>query len=240
MKQIVITGAAGGIGRALCAHYAQLPTWHVIALDIVEPDPDTFKGLQVDFHRVDQSNAAAVRACFAQLQERYGVLHALINNGAIASAHSDLFALTDEAFTQVIQTNLCGVFYCSRAFIHANQGADYGRIVHIASTRWAQNEAGWDAYGASKGGVVGLTQSMAISLSETPVTVNCISPGWIATADYDALRPIDHQQHPSGRVGRPADVIRAVDYLLAKDNDFVNGQNLVVDGGMSKKMIYVD
>ena len=240
MKQIIITGAAGGIGRALCSYYAQQKSWQVIGIDIVEPAQGTFDGYKVDFYCLDQSDAAAVRACFAQLTQRYGKLHVLINNGAIAHALCDLFDMTDDRFTQVIQTNLCGVFYCSRAFIHANRGADYGRIVHIASTRWAQNEAGRDAYGASKGGVVGLTQSMAVSLSETPVTVNCISPGWIATSHYDALSEVDHQQHPSGRVGKPTDIIRAVDYLLAEDNDFVNGQNLVVDGGMSKKMIYAD
>ena len=107
----------------------------------------------------------------------------------------------------------------------------------MASTRAMQNEPHWDAYGASKGGIVGLTHSLAISLSDRPVTVNAISPGWIHTSD-EALREVDHRQHPSGRVGEADDIVRAVRYLIDRNNDFVNGHNLVVDGGMTKKMIY--
>ena len=83
-----------------------------------------------------------------------------------------------------------------------------------------------------------MTKTMAVSLSETKVTVNCISPGWIEAKDYAGLREIDHKQHPSGRVGRPADIARACLFLTNPDNDFINGENIVVDGGISKKMIY--
>jgi NAD(P)-dependent dehydrogenase (short-subunit alcohol dehydrogenase family) len=121
--------------------------------------------------------------------------------------------------------------------LELNKDESYGRIVNMASTRALQNEPHWDAYGASKGGIVGLTHSLAISLSDRPVTVNAISPGWIHTSD-EALREVDHRQHPSGRVGEPDDIFRAVRYLIDRNNDFVNGHNLVVDGGMTKKMIY--
>ena len=129
---------------------------------------------------------------------------------------------------------------CCQNFLCANEGAEYGRIINIASTRWHQNEAGWEAYGASKGGVVSLTNSLCVSLSDTAVTVNAISPGWIETGDYDALTEADHKQHPSGRVGKPADILRACLFLAAAESDFINGINLVVDGGMTKRMIYVE
>ncbi|MGL4927658.1 MAG: SDR family oxidoreductase [Plesiomonas shigelloides] len=81
-------------------------------------------------------------------------------------------------------------------------------------------------------------QSLANSLAEYPITVNAISPGWIQTEDYHTLTEADHRQHPSGRVGRPDDITRACLFFADPRNDFINGANLVVDGGMSKKMIY--
>lgn len=115
---------------------------------------------------------------------------------------------------------------------------DYGRIINIASTRWHQNQAGWEAYGASKGGLISLTNTLCVSLSETSITVNAISPGWIQCSEYETLFEEDHRQHPSGRVGVPEDIARMVMFLSAPENDFINGANIVIDGGMTKKMIY--
>lgn len=86
-----------------------------------------------------------------------------------------------------------------------------------------------------------LSHSLAVSLESKPITVNTVSPGWICCEeeDYKGLSKEDHRQHPSGRVGRPADILKACLYLSDSENDFVNGINLVVDGGMTKKMIYV-
>ena len=143
-------------------------------------------------------------------------------------------------FHAVFGGNLRGAFLCCRAFQAANAGADYGRIINIASTRGLQNEAHWEAYGASKGGLTALTASLCVSLSGSGITVNAISPGWIETGDYAALRPEDHAQHPSGRVGRPDDILRAALFLADPANDFVNGANLIVDGGMTRRMIYLE
>ena len=140
----------------------------------------------------------------------------------------------------MLDTNLRGAFLCCRAFQAANAGAGYGRIINIASTRGPQNEAHWEAYGASKGGLTALTASLCVSLSGSGITVNAISPGWIETGDYAALRPEDHAQHPSGRVGRPDDILRAALFLADPANDFVNGANLIVDGGMTRRMIYLE
>ncbi|MGL4737468.1 MAG: SDR family oxidoreductase [Cellulosilyticaceae bacterium] len=121
-----------------------------------------------------------------------------------------------------------------------NVGETYGRIIQIASTRFHQNEADWEAYGASKGGLVSLTNSLCVSLADTPITVNTISPGWIEVNAYDQLTQMDHKQHPSGRVGKPSDIVNACLFLADEDNDFINGSNIVVDGGMTKKMIYAE
>ncbi len=111
-----------------------------------------------------------------------------------------------------------------------------GAIVNIASTRALQSEPDTEAYAASKGGLVALTHCLAISLGPE-IRVNCVSPGWISHVPLRKRK--DHAQHPVGRVGRAADVAALVAYLLSDAAGFVTGQNFVIDGGMTRKMIYV-
>ena len=174
------------------------------------------------------------------MTERHGAVHVLVNNAALAHFHKPVMEMTADEFDNALSVNLRGAFLCAQAFIKANAGQGYGRIINIASTRWNQNEAGWEAYGASKGGLVSLTNTLAVSLSATPITVNAVSPGWIQVDGYETLSHSDHAQHPSGRVGIPRDIVNACLFLAHEENDFVNGHNLVVDGGMTKRMIYVE
>jgi NAD(P)-dependent dehydrogenase (short-subunit alcohol dehydrogenase family) len=109
-------------------------------------------------------------------------------------------------------------------------------IVNIASTRALQSEPNTEAYAASKGGIVALTHALAVSLGPA-VRVNCISPGWIDVR-ASQLSDQDHAQHPVGRVGKPLDIAKLVLFLLSEDAGFITGQNFVVDGGMTRKMIY--
>jgi len=100
------------------------------------------------------------------------------------------------------------------------------------------SEPNTEAYAASKGGILALTHALAVSLGPDGIRVNAISPGWIENGDYAALRPEDHAQHPAGRVGVPDDIARACLFLTQKENDFITGTELIVDGGMTRKMIY--
>ena len=111
-----------------------------------------------------------------------------------------------------------------------------GAIVNIASTRAVQSEPQTEAYAAAKGGMVALTHALAISLGPQ-VRVNCVSPGWIDTGKTK-LRRVDHEQHPVGRVGRPEDVAQLVAFLLSDAAGFATGQDYILDGGMTRKMIY--
>ncbi|QUP88441.1 SDR family oxidoreductase [Exiguobacterium sp. PFWT01] len=232
MKDVmIVTGASQGIGYAIAQAFVN--QYEVIGLDIGD-DPD-IKGLR--FYQVDLGDTSELKRVFDDIHNEFGRAHVLINNGGIASLVKPIDELEIDTFKRVIDVNLVGTFNCAKYFLELNQGESYGRIVNMASTRAFQNEPHWDAYGASKGGIVGLTHSLAISLSDRPVTVNAISPGWIHTSD-ESLREIDHEQHPSGRVGEPEDIVRTVQYLIDRQNSFVNGHNLVVDGGMTKKMIY--
>ena len=102
------------------------------------------------------------------------------------------------------------------------------------------SESDSEGYAASKGGIYSLTHALALSLAQFHITVNSIAPGWIQTHDYDRLRPEDHAQHPSRRVGKPEDIARMCRFLCEEGNDFINGENITIDGGMTKKMIYTE
>lgn len=230
----VVTGAAGGIGKVIARMLAD-KGYTVVATDIECAD---FDNPDIHFRKADLCSYEAIGSVFDYAVQRFEGVHILVNNGAISKFSKNIFDITPEEFHKVIDTNLYGSFMCCKQFIEANKNMKYGRIINIASTRWHQNEAGWEAYGASKGGLVSLTNTLCVSLSDTPITVNAISPGWIQCSDYETLSQEDHKQHPSGRVGVPEDIARMVLFLAAPENDFINGANIVIDGGMTKKMIY--
>lgn len=236
MKRVLITGAAGGIGRELVKGFAK-GGYFVIAVDKI-----TFKCKEenVVFFKIDLSDEKEISNMFSEIKRKYGALHILINNAAISKFQKPIWEILPEEFDKVLQVNLRGSFLCAKGFYEANKGESFGRIINIASTRWNQNEAHWEAYGASKGGIVSLTNSLCVSLCDTPITVNAISPGWIETEDYEKLTDLDHKQHPSGRVGKPSDILRVCLFLAEEESDFINGANIIVDGGMTKKMIYVE
>lgn len=192
------------------------------------------------FGQVDVRDAGALTGFMDKVYAVWGTIDILVNNVGVGN-FAPLVETTVEQFDNILATNLRSVFVTSREMALRRAGTKgYGRIINIASTRYLQSEAGTEGYAASKGGVVSLTHALAISLSGTGVTVNCISPGWIDTGHYGQLRPVDHTQHPSGRVGVPEDIARACLFLAAPENDFIDAQNLVVDGGMTKKMIYAE
>ncbi|MGL4993525.1 MAG: SDR family NAD(P)-dependent oxidoreductase [Bacteroidales bacterium] len=231
---VVVTGAANGIGRVISETFAK-KGYTVIAVDIMDAE---FEHTNIHFIKGDLCSYDDICSIFRFAKETFGGVHILVNNAAISKFSKSIFEINPDEFKKVIDTNLTGSFMCSKQFIEANRGLEYGRIINIASTRWHQNEADWDAYGASKGGLVSLTNSMCVSLSDTRITVNAISPGWIECSEYDNLSLEDHKQHPSGRVGIPSDIARMVIFLAAPESDFINGANIIIDGGMTKKMIY--
>ncbi|MEF2246902.1 MULTISPECIES: SDR family NAD(P)-dependent oxidoreductase [unclassified Paenibacillus] len=243
-KKVLITGAGAGIGRALALAYGEAGAT-VIAVDRnpsrLEETAELLKSKQVQHavYVIDISNPQQIEQLFSLIEAAYGKLDIMINNAGFG-IWSSPYDLTVEQWDDVLHTNLRGAFLCSREAAKLMRGQGGGAIINIASTRAAMSEPNFEAYAASKGGLVALTHALAVSLGPDKITVNAISPGWIETIDYGELRPVDHLQHPSGRVGKPEDIVKACFYLTQPDNDFVTGADLVVDGGMTKKMIYVE
>ncbi len=234
MKQVLITGGAGGIGRALAKGYAA-KGWEVFVLDKEKTD---FSEENIHFFQADLCREEEIFGCIRQIVSDYGALQVLINNGGVSHFQKPITEVSAAEFDRVMDTNLRGTFLCCKAFLEMKCGEGYGRIINIASTRFAQNESNWEAYGASKGGIVSLTNSLCVSLHNTNITVNAISPGWIVTDEAEPLSLTDHRQHPSGRVGKPRDILNVCLFLSEEENDFINGANIVVDGGMTKRMFY--
>ena len=242
-KIVIVTGAANGIGKEIAMAYAQNGAIVVLA-DINEEAGKEAAGVilnnggKAEFVLTDVSNEESIQHLFSHVSEKYGKIDILINNAG-KSIFKDFFEMTLDDWDDILNTNLRSVFLCSKeaARVMRNSGSG-GSIVNIASTRALMSEPDSEAYAASKGGMVAVTHALATTLGEYGITVNCISPGWIETGDYENLRDIDHQQHLSGRVGKPSDIARACLYLTSPENNFVTGTNLVVDGGMTRKMIY--
>ncbi|VXA90662.1 SDR family oxidoreductase [Brevundimonas sp. G8] len=225
MKKAIVTGGAGLIGSGVCKALAARG-WEVASFDLKAGTTDTRQIL------CDIGDEASVARAYEELG--WSELDLLVNNGGVANpVNGPLADLSLEAWRKTVDSHLTGAFLMTRGAIPLL--AEGGSIVNMASTRAFMSEPETEAYAASKGAIVALTHALAISLG--PKTrVNAIAPGWIS--DDDDLRPVDHEQHPVGRVGRVEDIAQAVLYLA--DAGFVTGQVLTVDGGMTRKMIYAE
>jgi NAD(P)-dependent dehydrogenase (short-subunit alcohol dehydrogenase family) len=247
----LVTGGAQGIGKRIVLHLLERGMRVILADVDAEAGKDAEVGLRskgpVFFVETDVGQEESVANCLRQTREAFGRIDALVNNAGIAEPfNGPIESLPIERWERVIRTNLTGCFLMAKhAAPHLRSTG--GSVVNIASTRALQSEPHTEAYAASKGGLVALTHALAVSLGPE-VRVNCISPGWIdvrawrkgsSPAPGDLPRE-DHEQHPVGRVGRPEDIGALVAFLLSAEAGFITGQNFVVDGGMTRKMIYRD
>src|SRR5215472_10630019 len=233
----LITGGAKGIGRAIAGHLVS-SGWQLSIIDLRD------SGLHRTFARErnvlviegDVRDEGAAPGAVAATVRRYGRLDGIVCNAGIMIL-KPLRRLSLSEWRRVLDTNLTAAFLLARAAEKPLRKAR-GAIVTIASTRALMSEPNTESYSASKGGLLALTHALAISLAPE-IRVNSISPGWIETNNYVALRQKDHRQHPAGRVGRPQDVAELVSWLLdGERSGFVTGANFVIDGGMTRKMIY--
>jgi NAD(P)-dependent dehydrogenase (short-subunit alcohol dehydrogenase family) len=241
-KSVIVTGAANGIGRAVAAAFSNAGA----SVAIADVDQQNGKNLEekikkengsATFIKTDISDPDSISKMVRQTIAEFGKIDILINNAGI-SEFTPFFDLSLSGWEKVINVNLRGAFLCSQAAAAEMKSTGGGAVINIASTRALMSESGSEAYAASKGGLLALTHAMAASLAEFRIAVNAISPGWIHTGDISKLRDIDHSQHLSQRVGIPDDIARACLFLAHPDNNFITGENLIIDGGMTRKMIY--
>lgn len=243
----VVTGGAQGIGKAIARQLLAQGLSVVIADVDDEAGRETRQEYQtlgnIHYYHCDVSDEVQVRQLVEDTLAQYQRLDVLVNNAGIGR-FKPIEETSLEDWNEVIGVNLTGCFLCAReASRHLRQVK--GSIVNIASTRALMSEPDTAAYSASKGGIVALTHSLAVSLGPE-VRVNCISPGWIEVGDWKKRTARatpqhterDQLQHPVGRVGVPEDVAALVCYLISPAAGFITGANFVVDGGMTRKMIY--
>lgn len=237
----LVTGGAKGIGRAVTRHLLATG-WRVGIVDLpgiglrrAYPPRRNRNAVAIEG---DVGDEATVERAVDAVVDRFGRLDAIVSNAGIM-IRKPIRRLTLGEWRRVIDTNLTAAFLLARAAEKPLRKAK-GAMVTIASTRALMSEPNTESYSASKGGLLALTHALAASLGPD-VRVNCVSPGWIATKDYGALRRKDHAQHPVGRVGKPDDIAAIVAWLIDRERSgFVTGANFVVDGGMTRKMIYVE
>ena len=247
-KVALVTGAGQGIGKAIAQRLLR-DGWAVVIAEVDEEagreTVEEYRALgPLHFHRTNVADEYQVRAVVDATHATFGRIDALINNAGIGHT-VPVTELMLADWNHVLGVNLSGAFLCAKhaaAHLRRTRGA----IVNIASTRAFMSEPDSEAYAASKGGLVALTHALAVSLGPE-VRVNCVSPGWIDVSAWKKARlarqatlsEADHAQHPVGRVGRPGDVAACVAYLVSDEAGFVTGANVMLDGGMTRKMIYV-
>ncbi len=220
-KTAVITGGAGGIGRAIAEAFRRKGL-QVCIFDL--KDNDYFTG--------DLAKEEDLRSFSDKVIKDYGSVDYVVHNACLT--RGGLRDCTYDDFNYVLKVGISAPFFLTKLLMpHLNNGAS---IVNISSTRCMMSQANTESYTAAKGGISSLTHAMSVTLGGK-ARVNSVSPGWIRTAD-DTLSAADHLQHPVGRAGTPDDVVNAVLFLCSPESGFITGQNITVDGGMTKTMIY--
>lgn len=220
-KTVVITGGAHGIGQCIAEEFRKEGAFvHVI--DIREGD-----------HFVGDISRKEVLETFAEkVISESGRVDVLVNNALPLMKGID--ECTYEEFSYALAVGVTAPFYLSKLFAtHFSKGAS---IINISSSRDRMSQPQTESYTAAKGGISALTHALAVSFSGR-VRVNSVSPGWIDT-DYKVYDGADAYQQPSGRVGNPLDIANAVLFLASDKAGFITGENICVDGGMTKQMIY--
>lgn len=235
-KNAVVTGGTRGIGKAIAERFLASGANVAIIGTNSERGETVAKNIGARFYALDVSDRNAVEATMKQILEEMGSIDILVNNAGI-TRDKLLMKLTPEDWDDVLTTNLTSVYHTCQAVIRPMMKARSGKIINITSIVGLTGNAGQTNYAASKAGMIGFTKSLAKELGSRQVCVNCIAPGFIQTDMTDVLPEAVKEallaQIPMGRLGAPEDIANAALYLASPFGDYITGQVLTVDGGMT-------
>lgn len=225
-KVVIVTGGASGIGKSIAEQFYKQKA-KVIIID--KNNCDT----KCDFfYKGDITNKKVIVDFIKQVIKKYEKVDFIINNAGLSKG--GLLSCSYENFLYVQKLSLAAPFMIVKQLINnLNKNAV---IINISSSRAFQSQPDWESYGAAKGGIVALTHAMAVTL-KGKARVNCISPGWIDTLNSNFSKE-DKSQHPANTVGEPKDIANMVLFLCSNKAKFITGENINIDGGMSKLMVY--
>ena len=237
----IVTGGGKGIGRAICLRLAKdgykvaiccnssTQKADDVAKEIIE------NGGSAKVFCFDITDSRQVNSAIETINRDFGNISVLCNNAGIAE--QILFdTITDESWKNMIDTNLSGAFYCTRAVIPYMIHRKYGKIINISSM-WGETGGSCEVhYSASKAGIIGMTKALAKEVGPSGITVNCVSPGVILTDmtshfDENTMNELK-EETPLNRIGTPDDIAGAVSFLASNDADFITGQDIPVNGGI--------
>ena len=218
---VVVTGGAKGIGKAIAGEFRKAGA-HVCTIDL----------LPNDYYVGDVADQAVLEEFVRKVIDDYGHVDHLINNALPLMKGIDQCSYAE--FNYALRVGVTAPFYLTKLF--APYFAPGASIVNISSSRDRMSQPQTESYTAAKGGISALTHALAVSLAGR-VRVNSISPGWIDT-DYTVYEGPDAFQQPARRVGNPMDIASMVLYLCSEKAGFITGENICIDGGMTRQMIY--
>ena len=246
-RAAIVSGGATGLGRAIglefarrgvhvAFNYVELEGRDILEQALLTETALRAHGVRVFGDRCDVRQREAIERFVEAAKAELGGVHYLVNNAGIAHDGA-LWRLSDEAWREVLDTNVTGAFNCTRAVAPVFRAQRYGRIVNIASHQALQPGFGVSNYSTSKAALIGLTRSTAVELGPSNVNVNAVAPGFIRTEMLSRLpKEVRERAEKSavlGRVAEPEDVARVVVFLCSDDARHVTGQVILVDGGLT-------
>jgi len=243
-KVCIVTGGANGIGRCIVENFLYVGA-KVAVIDTDFDSEQMMKSQYSDNNLLlvhgDITREDVVNHFVNQVLERFHTVDYLINNACI-SKKGILSGCSFDDFNYVLKLGITAPYLLTKLFLP--HFSERGAIVNLSSTRAFMSQADTESYTAAKGGIAALTHALSVSLSGK-IRVNSISPGWIDTGAYQKTTSYipnhsieDYNQHPAGRIGHPEDIAKMVLFLCSDDAKFITGENITIDGGMTKQMIY--